>query len=98
MGTLLDAFLTGYCTCVGFSEKSAHSVAIWRRRESQDANDAFYFFDPNYGVYSYNKTGLKRTLQYLFWRDADGTPKYANCTRATDQMMSYMTFGPPKLG
>jgi hypothetical protein len=100
MGTLMlgSIFLPGCCTCVGFSEgNSAHSVAIWRRRESQDANDPFYFFDPNYGVYSYKKLWLKKALQYLFWKDAVDTPKYPNCTRAADQMMSYLTFGPPNL-
>jgi hypothetical protein len=76
-------------------------VAIWQRRNSKEANDSFYFFDPNYGVYSYKflsgKPGLKSALQYLFFRDKDDTPKYANCTSAQNQEMSYMRFGPPKL-
>jgi hypothetical protein len=99
MGALFDAFRPGYCTCAGFSVEgqSAHSVAIWQRRKSNNANDSFYFFDPNYGVYACNEEGLQRTLQYFFRRGVDYTPRYANCTTAKDQMMSYMTFGPPNL-
>lgn len=104
MGTLLNvAFRPGHCTCVGFNVigQAGHSVAIWQRRTSKEANDSFYFFDPNYGVYACNilpgKRGLKTALQYLFWKDAKDTPKYANCASAKDQVMSYMIFGPPRL-
>jgi hypothetical protein len=111
MGTLFQSanqtiLVAGYCTVLGFSVKSApgHSVAIWQRRQAKDRNDSFYFFDPNYGVYSFNfrkgtgqKFGLKGALQMLFFRDNEDTPKYKNCTAAKDQEMSYMRFGPQKL-
>lgn len=99
MGALFNAFRSGHCTCAGFSAegRGAHSVAIWQRRNVKDANDSFYFFDPNYGVYSFNEDNLQMALQYCFRRDAKNTPKYVNSTTATDQMMSYMTFGPPNL-
>jgi hypothetical protein len=93
----------GYCTVLGFSVdgQPGHSVVIWQRRKTKEQNDSFYFFEPNYGVFSYNvlqkQKGLKTALQYLFWRDKQTTPKYAKSTSADKQEMSYMKFGPPKL-
>lgn len=98
MGALLGALAAGACTQVNFSRsgQSGHAVTIWRRRAG-DAPDAHYFFDPNYGVFSYNRSGLQDALQYLFWEDAEDTPHYDTCASEDAQVMSYAVYGPPRL-
>lgn len=99
MHSLLNAGSPGTCTEAGFNRdgQSGHAVAFWRRRASSDCADSFYFFDPNYGVFSYKKGGLQQALQYLFWWDADDIPHYKNCASRTAQVMSYVLYGPPNL-
>jgi hypothetical protein len=101
MDTILDedVLRIGCGLLAGFHEaqECGHVVAIWRRRNNKDQNDSYYFFDPNLGVFSYNEVGLERALQYLFWREEDDTPCYADCTSLDKQVVSYMVFGPPNV-
>jgi hypothetical protein len=67
------------------------------RRNSPTQSDSYYLFDPNFGVFSYNEENLETALQYLFWRDAEDTPYYADCSSLEKQEMIYMVFGPPNV-
>lgn len=97
MGALLAHGLKpGAVSKLGFrrSGASGHAVAVWQRKTSLTDPDAFYFFDPNYGVFSYTKEQLQDALQILFWMDNEDTPNYDTCSSATAQEMDWLTFGP----
>lgn len=98
MAALFAALAPGACTQVNFnrSGQSGHAVTIWQRRAG-DAPDAYYFFDPNYGVFSYKLEKLQLAVQYLFWKDDDDTPHYSTCASSDAQVMSYTVYGPPRL-
>jgi hypothetical protein len=89
----------GRCVLAGFSvgKERGHGIALWVRKQSPTQNDSFYLFDPNLGVFSSNTENLDRALQYLFWRDEEDTPFYANCASKDQQQMQYMIFGPPNV-
>ena len=76
---------------------------VWRRRENKNQQGPYYFFDPNDGVFSYtegcseNKEGLMAALKYLFWRDKDDIPLYADCASLEKQEVNHMVFGTPNL-
>jgi hypothetical protein len=100
MGALLSSGVkAGGVTNVGFRRvgQSGHRVAIWQRKTAKTDTDSFYFFDPNFGVFSYNQDGLQTALQILFWRDSDDTPYYEECASSNAQEMSYLIFGPPNV-
>lgn len=77
--------------------QTGHAVAVWRRKVNTDQSDSYYFFDPNYGVFAFSKTGLGVALQILFWYDDDDTPKYKTCTSKTKTEMDYIIFGPANI-
>ena len=89
----------GHGVLAGFMEygKRGHAIALWARRNSPTQSDSYYLFDPNFGVFSYNEENLETALQYLFWRDAEDTPYYADCSSLEKQEMIYMVFGPPNV-
>jgi hypothetical protein len=105
MDTILadSALPPGCCVLAGFCEKGnrGHAIVVWRRRENKNQHDSYYLFDPNYGVFSYtegsseNTEGLRAALKYLFWRDKDDVPLYADCASLEKQEVNYMVFGPP---
>lgn len=86
----------GQATYLGFSRPSSsgHAVAVWRRRDNTSQGDSFYFFDPNFGVFSYNANGLQVALQILFWMDSSDTPYYNTCASSSAQSVKIMMFGP----
>lgn len=88
--------LSGLAAQLSFSRagESGHAVAVWRRRTLTDLPDSFYFFDPNFGVYSYSLHGLQCALQILFWYDDANTPFYESCASKDAQKVAYMAFAP----
>jgi hypothetical protein len=89
----------GGATKIAFSlpGQSGHAVAVWQRKASATDADAFYLFDPNFGVIAYSSDGLRAAIQLLFGTDGDHIPFYDTCSSATTQKMSVMVFGPHRL-
>jgi hypothetical protein len=89
----------GACIQMNFSPSggSGHAVVAWQRLANHEAAGAFYFFDPNFGVFSYNRRSLALALRYLFSRERDHTPYYASCSSINAQVFSYVVYGPPNL-
>lgn len=100
MGSLMAGGLrAGSVSKLGFNGPTGkgHAVAVWQRKTSVTDPDSFYFFDPNFGVFAYPQSKLQNALQVLFWKDAEDTPRYDECTSATAPEMDYIVFGPPHL-
>ena len=79
---------------IGFNGASGHAVAVWRRRQASEQKDSFYFFDPNYGVFSYDMNGLEKALRMLFWYMDGDTPSYNNCSLKENPRMNFKHYGP----
>jgi hypothetical protein len=98
---LPNSFQPGAVTKFGFGKPGAtgHAVAVWRRKATVTDPDSFYFFDPNFGVYSYKLASLTEVLKILFYRRSlpPHTPYYVSCSHTTTQDFSYIIFGPPNL-
>lgn len=98
---------TGCVAKLGFSDPGeiGHAVAIWRRRENTSQSDAFYFFDPNFGVFAYGLPGLESALRILFAHphpnirppQEKNIPYYRDCARYAATQMSYIILGPPNV-
>lgn len=100
MASLLGGGLrAGSVSKLGFNGPSGkgHAVAVWQRKNTVTDPDSFYFFDPNFGVFAYPQAKLQSALQILFWKDAEDTPRYDECTSASAPEMDYIIFGPPHL-
>jgi hypothetical protein len=91
-GLLPCAASTLSCAVEG---QSGHAVAIWQRHTDTARNDAFYLFDPNIGVFSFNREGLENALMVLFWKADWHIPLYDEYASATNARVGYMIFGPP---
>jgi hypothetical protein len=74
-------------------------VAVWQRKEKTIDRDSFYFFDPNFGVYSYDLGGFTEAIKILFWRRnlPPHVPYYATCAHSKAMDFSYVIFGPPNV-
>jgi hypothetical protein len=67
-------------------ENAGHAVALYRQN-----NGNFYFLDPNYGVFDYNRQGAEFALRYLF----AGLPTNVTTTHADGSRTTELkTFGP----
>lgn len=88
----------GNAVRLGFGKRvnghdSGHSVAIWRRRKAPDMHDAYYFFDPNFGLFAYDIEGLGKAMTALFgWPVNGDTPRY-RCTAQTGETFTRADFG-----
>jgi hypothetical protein len=84
-----------HATYLAFNAPGAagHGVAVWQRETDVNSNDAFYLFDPNFGVFSFNKEALEDALTVMFWMDADNTPVYDDCTAMAGARVAYAIFG-----
>jgi len=98
MNELFGSLIAGGCVSyLGFnSGTTGHAVAVWQRKHSPDDQGSFYLFDPNFGVYSYSKAGLRNAIKVLFGTEAGHTPYYSMCSSATAQRLKVMIFGPPR--
>ena len=67
----------GNAAKLGFGNgQRGHAIAIWRRRKGTEMHDAYYFFDPNFGLFSYNLTGLDQAMTALFGWSGVHIPRY----------------------
>lgn len=80
---------------LGFSRPSAsgHAVAVWRRGEPKETNDAYWVLDPNLGVFSATHGGMMMILQILFWLENGHTPFYDTCASLNGTRVNYMVWG-----
>jgi hypothetical protein len=100
MTDLMDSGLRpGAVSKVGFGRvgSGGHAVAVWQRKATRNDPDSFYFFDPNYGVFSCNEVGVKAMFKILFYRTLNDTPRYERCASHNAQRMNYLIFGPPNV-
>jgi Yersinia/Haemophilus virulence surface antigen len=100
MNELFSSLIRPGCVSyLGFGTEggSGHAVTAWQRKGNTDDAGSYYFFDPNFGVYSYSKTALREAIKMLFGMEAGHVPYYSTCAHATAQRLKVMIFGPARL-